>query len=85
MSATTLAMLAYAAAAGLALILLFFSGPRPWYWHVLSGAAALGIGLTPIPAKFNTSMVNIIIGSLFVFMFFWAVAAPFVGRRRRSA
>jgi hypothetical protein len=85
MSPTTWAMLAYAVAGGFALILLFLSGSKAWYWHVLSGVVALGIGLTPIPTKYNTPTVNIIIGFCFVFMFLWAVASPFVGRRRRSA
>ena len=85
MSPTTWAMLAYALAGGLALILLFLSGPKAWYWHLLSAVVALGIGLVPIPPKYNTSTVNIIIGFCFVFMFLWAVASPFVGRRRRSA
>jgi len=85
MSPTTWAMLAYAVAGGLALILLFLSGSKAWYWHVLSGVVALGIGLTPIPPNLNTPTVNIIVGFCFVFMFLWAVAAPFLGRRRRSA
>lgn len=85
MSPTTWAMLAYAVAGGLALIFLFLKGPKAWYWHVLSGAAALAIGLMPIPPKYNTTSANIVIGFCFVFMFLWAVASPFVGRRRRSA
>ena len=85
MSPTTWAMVAYAAAAVFALIFLFFSGTKAWYWHVLSGLAAIGLGLTPIPPKYNTSAINIVIGFVFVFMFLWAIAAPFVARRRRSA
>jgi hypothetical protein len=85
MSPTTWAMIAYAIAAGLALIFLFFSGSKAWYWHVLSGLAALGIGLIPIPPRYNITVVNIAVGFAFVFMFVWAVASPFIGRRRRSA
>jgi hypothetical protein len=44
----------------------------------------LGIGLTPIPAKWNTPATNVVVGFCFVFLMLWAVAAPFVGRRRRS-
>ena len=85
MSPTTLAMLAYVAAAVLALILLFFSGTKAWYWHVLSGVIAVAFGWKmPIPSKYDPYL-TIVIGFCFCFMFVWAVAAPFVGRRRRSA
>jgi len=85
MSSTTWAVLAYAVAAGLALILLYLSGTKPWYWHVLSGVVAVGIGLTPIPAKWNTPVTNVVVGFCFVFLMLWAVAAPFIGRHRRGS
>jgi hypothetical protein len=83
-SATTWAILAYAVAACLALITLYLGGAKAWYWHLLSAVAALGIGLTPIPARWNTPTTNVIVGFCFVFLMLWAVAAPFVGRRRSS-
>jgi hypothetical protein len=85
MSATTWAILAYTVAAGLALILLYLSGAKAWYWHVLSAMVALGIGLTPIPARWNTPVTNVVVGFCFVFLMLWAVAAPFIGRRRRRS
>ncbi len=85
MSPTTWAMLTYAVAAVLALIILFFSGPKAWYWHVLSGLVALGLGwFIPIPSKYDP-ILTLVVGFCFVMLFVWAVAAPFVGRRRRSA
>ena len=71
----------FASAAALALILLLWSGPKAWYWHVFSGALALAVGLVPIPSPWNTPQTNVIVGSVFVFLTVWAVAAPFFRRR----
>lgn len=74
---------AYGASAVLALLVLFFSGAKSWYWHLLSVALALAVGLTPIPVKLNTPTMSLVVGSVFTFLLLWGVAAPFVGRRRR--
>lgn len=74
---------AYGASAILALLILFFSGAKAWYWHLLSVAAALVVGLTPIPASLNTPTASLIVGSVFTFLLLWGIAAPFVGRRRK--
>jgi hypothetical protein len=71
-------ILTFGSAALLALVLLYTSGAKAWYWHILSLAAALAIGLTPIPAQWNTSQTNLVIGFFFVLFLLWAVAAPFV-------
>jgi hypothetical protein len=78
-------LIAYGCACLLALILLFLNGPRRWYWHILSLLVALGVGLTPIPAKLNTPNGSLIIGSVFTFLMVWGVAAPLFRNRRRSA
>jgi hypothetical protein len=75
-------ILAYGFAALLALALLYLSGPKAWFWHVLSGAAALAIGLMPIPPGWNTPQTGLIVGFCFVFLLVWAVAAPFLRGRR---
>ena len=77
-------MIAFGCAFLLALMLLFFKGPRRWYWHILSLLVALGVGLTPVPAKLNTPQGSMIIGSVFTFLFVWGVAAPLFRGRRRS-
>ncbi len=78
-------MVAYAVAAFLALILLYFSGAKAWYWHVLSAAVAVVIGrFVPLPSRFDP-VLTIVVGFCFVFLMMWAVAAPFIRRRRRSA
>jgi hypothetical protein len=88
MSTTTWAMIAYGFSAALALLLLYGSGPRRWYWHVLSAIAGLAIGLaprrSPFPSQLNTSQGDLIIGFIFVFLFFWGAAAPFFFKRRRG-
>ena len=76
-------MVAFGCSALLALILLFFMGPKRWYWHILSVLLSLGIGLTPIPASLNTPQGSMIIGSVFTFFFVWGAAAPLFRRWRR--
>ena len=85
MSATTWAMIAYCCSALLAVLLLFFSGPKRWYWHILSLAVALAVGLTPIPVKWNTAQMSVVIGVVFLFLFLWGGAAPFFLKCRRRA
>jgi hypothetical protein len=80
----TWAIIAYGCSCLLALILLFFKGPKRWYWHILSLLVGLGVGLMPIPAKLNTPQGSLIVGSVFTFFLVWAVAAPLFRRRRRS-
>lgn len=76
--------LVYALALFLALALLYIFGARRWYWHVLSVAAALGIGLTPIPAGWNTPAAELGVGAVFTFLFLWGVLAPLFAQDHRS-
>jgi hypothetical protein len=70
-------------AVALALLLLYAFHAKAWYWHVLSIAAAIGIGMVPIgslpiPEEWMTHPVtSLVIGGIFLFLFFWGVAAPF--------
>jgi len=82
---STWVMVAYGCAGILALLLLYFAGPKQWYWHVLSAAVAIGIGLVPVPTKLNTPRGSLVIGFVFVFLFIWGIAAPFFLKRRRQA
>jgi len=77
-------MLAFGVSGVLALFLLYVSGPKRWYWHVLSLLVALVIGLVPIPKSLNTPQGSLWIGGVFTFLFLWGLAAPlFLKRRRR--
>ncbi len=85
MSFTTLATLSFAAAAVLALAVLFWSGPKAWYLHALSVVVAVAIGMAPTPTQFNKPVTSIIVGAPFVFLVVWGLAAPFFIRRHRSS
>ncbi|MCC7175908.1 MAG: hypothetical protein IT159_11990 [Bryobacterales bacterium] len=80
---TTWIVVTFSISALLALLVLYFSGPKAWYWHVLAAVAALAIGLAPTPPKWNTPMSSLVVGSVFVFLMVWAVAAPFLRKKRR--
>ena len=71
--------LIYTGAALLALILLYFF-PLHWYWHALSVAVALAIGVMPpealpLPAAWGSTR-DMIIGALFLFLMVWGLGAP---------
>ncbi len=72
-----LVFLSYGTAFILALFLLWHFHAKPWYWHVLSLAVAAAIGLTPLPEPFRGPGCDAFVGTIFVFLFFWGVAAPF--------
>ncbi len=78
------AVAAFAAAALLALLVLYFKGPKAWYWHVLSAVVAVGIGLIPTPPSLNSATSSVVVGSVFIFLLVWALAAPFVRGHQRS-
>jgi hypothetical protein len=70
--------LLYATAAVLALVLLYFYHTS-WYWHVLSVAVALAIGmvppeLIPVPASWGP-VRDLTVGFVFVFLLVWGLAA----------
>jgi hypothetical protein len=69
-----------------ALLLLYFLRPKAWYWHLLSVAAALVIGLTPFPEGWHSPTADLVVGAVFLFLFFWGAGAIFfLGARRRQA
>lgn len=68
-----------------ALALLYFFRPKAWYWHLLSVAAALAIGLTPFPEGWHSPTADLVVGAVFIFLFFWGAGAIFfLGRRSRT-
>jgi hypothetical protein len=67
---------AYACAAGLSVVLLYFLRAQAWYWHALSIGLALALGLTPMPSDWSTPPTDLMIGSAFLFLLVWGAAAP---------
>jgi hypothetical protein len=71
-----LVALCYGSALALSLFLLQHFGVTHWYWHALSLAAALVLGLTPLPEALNTPQMTLVVGWVFTFFFVWGLAAP---------
>ncbi len=74
--------LLYGLAVLAALLLLFFYRAH-WYWHVLSVAIALAIGLAPpnwipMPAAWGMTR-DVVLGCVFLFLTIWGVGAPLFG------
>jgi hypothetical protein len=69
-------VLVYGSSLALALLLLYFFRTH-WYWHALSVLAALAIGSVPTPAEWKSPTFDLLIGSVFVLLLVWGIAAPF--------
>jgi hypothetical protein len=71
---SNLVILVYGSAFLAALALLVFFSVRAWYWHVLSIAAAVGLGLMPPPvwAQGKPEM-DLLAGWGFVFLGTWGL------------
>ena len=79
-----LVMAVYGCALVLALLLLFVFRARSWYWHALSVAAAIVIGLIPIPEALRSPRGDLTIGAIVLFLFAWGVCAPGFGGHRKQ-
>ena len=66
----------YGSATALALALLWYFGPRHWYWHVLSVCCAFLLGLAPLPEEWNSPARTLAVGWVFTFLFNWGIVAP---------
>lgn len=64
---------AYGLAIFLALALLYYFEAR-WWWHALSLAAALALGLAPLPLEWR--IPDMLLGAVFLFLFVWGVGMP---------
>jgi hypothetical protein len=75
---------AYGAAVAVALLLLWYFHSTRWYWHVLAVVAAIAIGVTPVPFDISDAArrnFDVVVGSLFLLLFFWGAAAPLFRQR----
>jgi hypothetical protein len=66
----------------LALGLLYFFGAIHWYWHVLSVAVALVLGVIPMRVfgAWASPVFDLAYGNLIVFLLVWGIVAPFFRR-----
>lgn len=69
----------YGVAVALAMTLLYFFR-APWYWHVLSVIVAFALGLAPMPADWHGPSLDLVVGFVFTFLFFWGAAEPLFRR-----
>jgi hypothetical protein len=68
-----LVILVYGSAMALSLALLYFFH-APWYWRILSLAAALVLGLMPLPPEWK--IPDLVVGFVVLFLLVWGAAAP---------
>ena len=68
-----LAVLVYVGALALPLYLLFRFHSQEWYWHMLAVLAAIGLGVTPIPAEMQSPVFDLIFGFAFISLLVWGV------------
>jgi hypothetical protein len=73
----------YGFSAALALLLLYVFRARSWYWHVMSILLALVLGLIPPPEGWQSQRIDLVVGSVFVFLFLWGICAPVFRKPRR--
>ena len=66
-------VLCYGSAVGLALVMLWYSGPKSWYLHLLGIAAAIGAGSVPLSGYWSTPDGTLRVGFAFLFLLFWGV------------
>jgi hypothetical protein len=66
-------VLCYGSAVGLALILLWYIGPKPWYLHLLSIVGAVGLGNVPLSGYWGTPEGTLRVGWVFLFLLFWGL------------
>jgi hypothetical protein len=74
-----LVALCYGSATVFSLFLLWYFGVKSWWWHALSVAAALTLGLVRLPTFFDTPEMTLAVGWFFIFLLFWGLGAALLG------
>ncbi len=77
---TMLAVLVYLLAIAVPLYLLYRLGSQAWYWHALSIAAALALGIVPTPPEWKSAGVDLLFGFALTFLLLWGVGGLVVFR-----
>jgi hypothetical protein len=68
---SVLAILAYLAAIGIPIWLLYEYGAQSWYWHGLALAAGIGLGFLPIPTTLQGPAFDLGFGFCFILLLMW--------------
>lgn len=63
----------YAAALVLAVAILYLQPSISWLWHLLAVAAAIALGMMPIPAGWAGPSTDLMIGGVFTLLFVWGM------------
>jgi hypothetical protein len=71
---TGVVFMIYGAAFALGLAMTWWFRPVRWYWHLLSIAAAIGIGLMPPVDNLKGPLWDMTTGAMFVFLITWGVS-----------
>lgn len=72
----TVVALSYLLAFLVAVLALYLFGKARWYWHALSFAVAIGIGLMPPLPWWDGPGYDMAIGSAFIALITWGVGEP---------
>lgn len=78
-------VLLYGVVVSLAVFLLWYFSAQAWYWHVLSLAAALALGLMPAPVGWQGPAFDVLFGSVFLFLIVWGVGGMVTYRSHRAS
>lgn len=73
---TNAVLLSYIASFVVAVLLLYWFGQAKWYWHALSFAAAVGIGIMPPLSGWSGPAYDLAVGSLFIVFLVWGLGEP---------
>jgi hypothetical protein len=73
-----LAILVYLAALAIPGYALYRFQSQSWYWHTLAIAAAIALGIAPIPPDFQKRGFDLLFGFLVVALLFWGVGGLIV-------
>jgi len=79
-----LAILIYVVAVALPFYALHHFRAQAWYWHVLAIAAALALGLYPVPAELQKRGSDLVFGFAIVALLFWGIGGFIVPRGYRE-
>jgi hypothetical protein len=74
--ANNIVALAYLLALLLAVLALYWFGKARWYWHALSFAGAIGIGLMPPLPFWSGPAYDMAVGCAFIVLLVWGAGEP---------